>query len=160
MEGKGQVKDMPAHIRKIRAQVARISASEDVRQHAMRLITEILEASNSVITIDTNDIRDSLGYEGTLAVYDISVSAKKAGRMKELIERIGRQTADSAPIKSLLFHLFFPKELPLQMSELQPLSDWLSSIESDSDFAVRWGMAATRKLSEPLLRAVMLVVTA
>ena len=80
-------------------------------------------------------------------------------RMKELIEQIEEKTVDKTPIKSLLFHLFFPKELPLQMSELQPLSDWLSSLQSDTDLKVRWGMATTSHPSDALLRAVVLTIT-
>ena len=74
---------------------------------------------------------------------------------------------DCCQVKSLLFHLFFPEELPLQMSELQLLSDWLSSFQSDTDFKVGWGMVATSHFShslnntsqEPLLRAIVLAVT-
>ena len=89
--------------------------------------------------------------------------------MKTTIERLrqlvmeGKETfhnpRDCCQVKSLLFHLFFPEELPLQMSELQPLSDWLSSFQSDTDFKVRWGMVATSHSQEPLLRAIVLAVT-
>ena len=167
MDREHYTKDMPGHIEKIRAQVARISASEEICQQAMQLIMEIVESSNSVVIIDANDIRDSLDCDGTLAVNDIRISAKVNDRMKELVGQIEKKTANKAPIKSLLFQLFFPEELPLQMSELQPLSDWLSSIQSDTDFKVRWGMTATSHFSHslnntsqvPLLRAVVLAVT-
>ena len=147
------------HIDKIKTQVARLCESEEDCQQTIQLIKEILEAANSTIIIDANDIRDSLDEEGTLSVFDVSVSAVNTERMKELIAQIGEKTADKTPVKSLLFHLFFPEELPLQMSELQPLSDWLSSFQSDTDFKVRWGMAATSYSSEPLLRAIVIAVT-
>lgn len=146
-------------IDKIETQVARLSKSEEVCQQAILLIKEILEAENSTIIIDVNDIRDSLDEEGTLSAFDVSVSAMANERMKELIEQIEEKTVDKTPIKSLLFHRFFPKELPLQMSELLPLSDWLSSLQSDTDLKVRWGMATTSHPSDALLRAVVLVIT-
>lgn len=147
------------HIDKIKTQVARLCESAEDCQQAIQLIKEILEAANSTIIIDANDIRDSLDEEGTLSVFKVSVSAVNTDRMNELIEQIGEKMADKTPVKSLLFHLFFPEEMPLQMSELQPLSDWLSSFQSDTDFKVRWGMAATSRSSEPLLRAIVLAVT-
>lgn len=79
--------------------------------------------------------------------------------MKELVGQIEKKIENNATVKSLLFHLFFPEELPLQMSELQPLSDWLSSFQSDTDFKVGWGMVATSHSQEPLLRAIVLAVT-
>lgn len=147
------------HIDKIKTQVARLCESAEDCQQAIQLIKEILEAANSTIIIDANDIRDSLDCDGTLVVYDIRISAKVNSRMKELVGQIEKMTANNAPIKSLLFQLFFPEELPLQMSELQPLRDWLSSFQSDTDFKVRWGMAATSHSQEPLLRAIVLAVT-
>lgn len=147
------------HMEKIKAQVARISASKEICQQAIQLIREILEAANSTIIIDANDIRDNLDCDGTLAVNDIRISAKVNDRMKELVGQIEKKIENNATVKSLLFHLFFPKELPLQMSELQPLGDWLSSFQPDSDLKVKWGMAATSQSSEPQLRAIVLVVT-
>lgn len=152
MDREHYIKDMPKHIEKIRVQVARISASEEICQQAIQLIREILEAANSTIIIDANDIR---------------ISAKVNDRMKELVGQIEKKIENNATVKSLLFHLFFPEELPLQMSELQPLSDWLSSFQSDTDFKVGWGMVATSHFShslnntsqEPLLRAIVLAVT-
>ena len=144
MDREHYIKDMPKHIEKIRAQVARISASEEICQQAIQLIREILEAANSTIIIDANDIR---------------ISAKANDRMKELVGQIEKKIENNATVKSLLFHLFFPEELPLQMSELQPLSDWLSSFQSDTDFKVGWGMVATSHSQEPLLRAIVLAVT-
>ena len=79
--------------------------------------------------------------------------------MKELVGQIEKKIENNATVKSLLFHLFFPEELPLQMSELQPLSDWLSSFQSDTDFKVGWGMVATSHSQEPLLRAIVPAVT-
>ena len=55
MDREHYIKDMPKHIEKIRAQVARISASEEICQQAIQLIREILEAANSTIIIDAND---------------------------------------------------------------------------------------------------------
>ena len=160
MDREHYIKDMPKHIEKIRVQVARISASEEICQQAIQLIREILEAANgTIIIIDANDIRDSLDCDGTLAVNDIRISAKVNDRMKELVGQIEKKIENNATVKSLLLHLFFPEELPLQMSELQPLSDWLSSVQSDTDFKVRWGMAATSHSQEPLLRAIVLSVT-
>ena len=159
MDREHYIKDMPKHIEKIRAQVARISASEEICQQAIQLIREILEAANSTIIIDANDIRDNLDCDGTLAVNDIRISAKANDRMKELVGQIEKKIENNATVKSLLFHLFFPEELPLQMSELQPLSDWLSSFQSDTDFKVGWGMVATSHSQEPLLRAIVLAVT-
>ena len=144
MDREHYIKDMPKHIEKIRAQVARISASEEICQQAIQLIREILEAANSTIIIDANDIR---------------ISAKVNDRMKELVGQIEKKIENNATVKSLLFHLFFPEELPLQMSELQLLSDWLSSFQSDTDFKVGWGMVATSHSQEPLLRAIVLAVT-
>ena len=144
MDREHYIKDMPKHIEKIRVQVARISASEEICQQAIQLIREILEAANSTIIIDANDIR---------------ISAKVNDRMKELVGQIEKKIENNATVKSLLFHLFFPEELPLQMSELQLLSDWLSSFQSDTDFKVGWGMVATSHSQEPLLRAIVLAVT-
>lgn len=147
------------HIDKIKMQVARLCESAEDCQQTIQLIKEILKTANTTIIIDANDIRDSLDEEGTLSAFDVSISAVTTERTKELIKQIEEKTADKTPVKSLLFHLFFPEELPLQMSELQPLSNWLSSFQSDTDFKVRWGMAATSRSSEPLLRAIVLAVT-
>lgn len=146
-------------IDKIKTQVARLCESAEDCQQAMQLIKEILGAANCTITIDANDIRDSFDAEGTRSVFDVSVNAVATDRMKELIEQIEKNTANNAPIKSLSFHLFFPEDLPLQMSELQPLSDWLSSLQSYTDLKVRWGMAATSHSPELRLRAIVLAVT-
>lgn len=159
MDREHYIKDMPKHIEKIRAQVARISASEEICQQTMQLIKEILDATNSTINIDAIDIRDILDGDGMLAAFDASVSATNTERMKDLVEQIESKIASVVPVKSMLFHLFFPEELPLQMSELQPLSDWLSSFQSDTDFKVRWGMVATSHSQGPLLRAIVLAVT-
>ena len=83
------------------------------------MIKKILDATNSSINIDANDIRDILDGDGMLAAFDASVSAKNTERMKDLVEQIGSKIASVATVKSMLFHLFFPEGLPLQMSELQ-----------------------------------------
>lgn len=64
MDRENHTKDMPEHIEKIRAQVARICASEEICQQAMQLIMEIVESSNCVVIIDANDIHDSLDCDG------------------------------------------------------------------------------------------------
>lgn len=143
------------HMEKIKAQVIRLSNSEEACQQTMQLIKEILDATNSTINIDAIDIRDILDGDGMLAAFDASVSATNTERMKDLVEQIESKIASVAPVKSMLFHLFFPEELPLQMSELQPLSDWLSSFQSDTDFS----MVATSHSQEPLLLAIVLAVT-
>ena len=144
---------------KIKAQVIRLSKSEEARQQTMHLIQEILEATNSTIMVDANDIRECLNDEGILTTFDVRVCATNTKRMKELVEQVESKIANIAPIKSLLFHLSYPEEQPLQMSELQPLSDWLSSIPYNSDLIVKWGLSATMQSSEPQLRVIMLVVT-
>lgn len=159
MEKAFQRQAIPEQMEKIKAQVARLSKTDDGCQQAMQLIKEILDVKNSTINIDANDIRDIVDGDGMLAAFDVSVGATKTKRMKELVEQIGSKIASVAPVKSMLFHLFFPEGLPLQMSELQPLSDWLSSFQPDSDLKVKWGMAATSQSSEPQLRAIVLVVT-
>lgn len=159
MEKAFQRQATPEQMEKIKAQVARLSKTDDGYQQAMQLIKEILDAKNSTINIDANDIRDIVDGDGMLAAFDVSVGATKTKRMKELVEQIGSKIASVAPVKSMLFHLFFPEGLPLQMSELQPLSDWLSSFQPDLDLKVKWGMAATSQSSEPQLRAIVLVVT-
>ena len=110
-------------IDKIKTQVARLCESAEDCQQTMQLIKEILGTANSTIIIDANDIRDSLDAEGVLSVFDVSVNAITSERMKKLVGQIEKKTIHNAPIKSLLFYLFFPEEFPLQMSELQPLSD-------------------------------------
>ena len=147
------------HMEKIKAQVIRLSNSEEACQQTMQLIKEILDATNSTINIDAIDIRDILDGDGMLAAFDASVSATNTERMKDLVEQIESKIASVAPVKSMLFHLFFPEGLPLQMSELQPLSDWLSSFQPDSDLKVKWGLSVTMQSSEPHLRAIMLAVT-
>lgn len=153
--------ETPEQMENIKAQVARLSKTGNGCQQAMQLIMEILEIKNSTINIDANDIRDILDGDGMLAALDVSVSATNTARMKELIEQIESKIkiANMASIKSILLHLSFPEKTPLQMSELQPLSDWLSSFQPDLDLKVKWGMAATNQSSEPQLRAIMLVVT-
>ena len=158
MDREHYIKDMPKHIEKIRAQVARISASEEICQQAIQLIREILEAANSTIIIDANDIRECLNEEGILTTFDVSVCASNTERMKELVKQVENKIADIAPIKSLLFHLSYPEEHPLLMSELQPLSDWLSSIPCDSDLTVKWGVSATKQSTNTQLRVIMLAV--
>ena len=102
MDREHYIKDMPKHIEKIRAQVARISASEEICQQAIQLISEILEAANSTIIIDANDIRDNLDCDGTLAVNDIRISAKVNDRMKELVGQIEKKIENDATVNSYL----------------------------------------------------------
>ena len=102
MDREHYIKDMPKHIEKIRTQVARISASEEVCQQAIQLIREILEAANSTIIIDANDIRDSLDCDGTLAANDIRISAKVNERMKELVGQIEKKIENNATVNSYL----------------------------------------------------------
>lgn len=149
----------PEQMEKIKAQVIRLSNLEEACQQTMQLIKEILDATNSTINIDAIDIRDILDGDGMLAAFDASVSATNTERMKDLVEQIESKIASVTPVKSMLFHLFFPEGLPLQMSELQPLSDWLSSFQPDSDLKVKWGLSVTMQSSEPHLRAIMLAVT-
>lgn len=159
MEKEFQRQVTPEQMEKIKAQVIRLSKSEEARQQTMQLIKEILDATNSTINIDAIDIRDILDGDGMLAAFDASVCATNTERMKDLVEQIESKIASVTPVKSMLFHRFFPEELPLQMSELQPLSDWLSSFQPDSDLKVKWGLSVTMQSSEPHLRAIMLAVT-
>ena len=66
------------------------------------LIREILEAANSTIIIDANDIRDSLDCDGTLAANDIRISAKVNERMKELVGQIEKKIENDATVNSYL----------------------------------------------------------
>lgn len=149
---------MTEQYQKIKTQVVRLSKSEDDYKQTMQLIKEILDATNSTIMVDANDIRECLNEEGILTTFDVSVCASNAERMKELVKQVENKIADIAPIKSLLFHLSYPEEHPLLMSELQPLSDCLSSIPCDSDLTVKWGVSAIKQSTNTQLRAIILAV--
>ena len=84
MEKGFQRQATPEQMEKIKAQVTRLSVSEDDCQHAMQMITDILESTDNTFTVDANDIRDSLNVDGTLSAFDISVCATNIERMSEL----------------------------------------------------------------------------
>ena len=116
------------------------------------ILKEVLDASNGLIGIDINDIKDLFQQGGEIHAIDVRVNAREENRMERLMDRVkvdaNRLGADSR----VLVYFFFPEKCPLMMVELQPFSEWIESMPGE--IAVKWGMA-THSAQE--LRAIVLL---
>ena len=109
------------------------------REKVKRSSMDILNAPNTLVSIDINDVRDLFQEGGKIHAFDISVDASKENRMALLMAQIMRNAKYIEPYIHALVFFFFPEGRPLLMEELKPFSDWIESVPGE--FMVKWGMA-------------------
>ena len=100
--------------------------------NAEMLIREVLNTHNSIVKIDTNDVRDLFQEGGEIHVFDVSVDASKENRMALLMNQIKRLSKCYEPLK--------------------PFCEWIEYVPGE--FMIKWGMA-TQSAQE--LRAIVLL---
>ena len=120
--------------------------------NAEMLIREVLNTHNSIVKIDTNDVRDLFQEGGEIHVFDVSVDASKENRMALLMNQIKRLSKCYEPYNRALVFFYFPEALPLLMEELKPFCEWIEYVPGE--FMIKWGMA-TQSAQE--LRAIVLL---
>ena len=120
--------------------------------NAEMLIREVLNTHNSIVKIDTNDVRDLFQEGGESHAFDVSVDASKENRMALLMNQIKRLSKCYEPYNRALVFFYFPEALPLLMEELKPFSEWIEYVPGE--FMIKWGMA-TQSAQE--LRAIVLL---
>lgn len=101
-------------------------------------IMEILNAPKGLVNIDVCDIKDFLQEGGEIYACDVSVDAVENNRIDLLMEQILQNTKWNDSCKHILVYLFFPKEYPLLMEELQPFHEWTAS--NPDEITITWGM--------------------
>ena len=96
------------------------------REKVKRNIMDVLNAPQSLVSIDVNDVRDLFQRSRDIHTFEVSVDADKENRIDE-------------PYNRALIFFYFPEALPLLMDELRPFSDWIDSIPGE--IIIKWGMA-------------------
>ena len=157
MEKEKQVNAALEQITSVKGNLAFMCKSELGYKKAMHLITKILNAPQSVIHVNVNDIQNFLACQDTLTAFDESIIASDENRMNHLVDKIKEKTKECEPITGILFYLFCPEDYPLLMEEINPLNDWLSDV--DSETRTIWGMATTPVSATPMLQATVFVLT-
>lgn len=157
MEKENQVNATLEQFANIKENLAFMCKSEVKYKKAMHLITKILNAPQSVIHVNVNDIQNFLACQDTLTAFDEYVIASEENRMNHLVDKIKEKTKECEPITGILLYLFCPEEYPLLMEEINPLNEWLSDV--DSETRTIWGMASTLASATPVVRAIVLVLT-
>lgn len=109
------------------------------REKVKRNIMDVINAPQSLVSIDVNDVRDLFQEGGEIHAFDTSVDASKESRMTLLMAQIMRNAKYIEPYIHALVFFFFPEGRPLLMEELKPFSDWIESVPGE--FMVKWGMA-------------------
>lgn len=123
-----------------------------MKQHIAQICNEVLNAPNSLVKVDINDMKDLFQEEKDIHVFDVSVNAAEGNRMQLMIEQMKKEAKSVNLFTRALVFFFSPKENPILMSELQPFSDWMESIPGE--LSVNWGMATTPSQA---LRAIVLL---
>jgi len=157
MEKENKVNATLEQITSIKGNLTFMCKSEVGYKKAMHLITEILNAPQSVIHVNVNDIQNFLASQDTLTAFDESILASDEKRMNHLVDKIKEKTKECEPITGILLYLFCPEDYPLLMEEINPLNEWLSDIEEE--FRMIWGLATIPASATPMLRATVLVLT-
>lgn len=116
------------------------------------ILEDVLNLHDSIIRIDSNDVRDLFQDGVGIHTLEVSVDVSNENRMAFLIALIRRKTKHFEPFSHVLVFFIFPKDQPLLMEELQPLTDWMESVPDD--FMIKWGMA-TQSTQE--LRAIVIL---
>lgn len=116
------------------------------------ILEDVLNLHDSIIRIDSSDVRDL--FQGGVGIHtlEVSVDVSNENRMAFLTALIRRKTKHFEPFNHVLVFFIFPKDQPLLMEELQPLTDWMESVPDD--FMIKWGMA-TQSTQE--LRAIVIL---
>ena len=122
------------------------------REKVKRSIMDILNAPNTLVSIDINAVKNFFREGGVIHTYDASVGASIKKRMESLMDLIIVNTKKYEPFSHALIFFFFPEDRPLLMEELKLLSDWIESVPGD--FLIQWGMA-TQSTQE--IRAIVLL---
>ena len=116
------------------------------------ILEDVLNLHDSIICIDSSDVRDLFQDGVGIHTLEVSVDVSNENRMAFLTALIRRKTKHFEPFNHVLVFFIFPKDQPLLMEELQPLTDWMESVPDD--FMIKWGMA-TQSTQE--LRAIVIL---
>ncbi len=116
------------------------------------ILEDVLNLHDSIIRIDSSDVRDLFQDGVGIHTLEVSVDVSNENRMAFLTALIRRKTKHFEPFNHVLVFFIFPKDQPLLMEELQPLTDWMESVPDD--FMIKWGMA-TQSTQE--LRAIVIL---
>ena len=116
------------------------------------ILEDVLNLHDSIIRIDSSDVRDLFQDGVGIHTLEVSVDVSNENRMAFLTALIRRKTKHFEPFNHVLVFFIFPKDQPLLMEELQPLTDLMESVPDD--FMIKWGMA-TQSTQE--LRAVVIL---
>ena len=122
------------------------------REKVKRSIMDILNAPNTLVSIDIYAVKDFFQEGGAIHTYDASVGASIKKRMESLMDLIIVNTKKYEPFSHALIFFFFPEDRPLLMEELKLLSDWIESVPGE--LTIQWGMA-TQSTQE--IRAIVLL---
>ena len=109
------------------------------REKVKRNIMDVLNAPQSLVSIDVNDVRDLFQRSRDIHTFEVSVDADKENRIVLMMDQINKLSKCHEPYNRALIFFYFPKALPLLMEELRPLSDWIDSVSGE--FIIKWGMA-------------------
>lgn len=116
------------------------------------ILEDVLNLHDSIIRIDSSDVRELFQDGVGIHTLEVSVDVSNENRMAFLTALIRRKTKHFEPFNHVLVFFIFPKDQPLLMEELQPLTDWMESVPDD--FMIKWGMA-TQSTQE--LRAIVIL---
>ena len=122
------------------------------REKVKRSIMDILNAPNTLVSIDINAVKNFFQECGAIHAFNVSVEASKENRMMLIKAQIMKSAKCFEPYHHALVFFFFPEEHHLQMEELQQFSDWIDSVPGE--LTIQWGMA-TQSTQE--LRAIILL---
>ena len=122
------------------------------RDKVKRSIMDILNAPNTLVSIDINAVKDFFQEGGAIHAFNVSVEASKENRMMLIKAQIMKSAKCFEPYHHALVFFFFPEEHHLQMEELQQFSDWIESVPGE--LTIQWGMT-TQSTQE--IRAIVLL---
>ena len=132
--------------------IANTSKSQADYDDTSKLVMEILDYHDSIVSIDVNDVRDLFQEGGVIHAFNASVDASMENRMILMMAKIMKHAECFEPYNRALVFFFFPEKQPLLIEELQPFSEWMESVPDE--FMIKWGMA-TQSTQE--LRAIVLL---
>ena len=122
------------------------------REKVKRSIMDILNAPNTLVSIDINAVKNFFQECGAIHAFNVSVEASKENGMMLIKAQIMKSAKCFEPYHHALVFFFFPEEHHLQMEELQQFSDWIDYVPDD--FQIMWGMA-TQSTQE--VRAIIII---
>lgn len=139
----------------MKSRISQVCVNEEASELAMRHCLEIVN-SDGFINLDYNDVKILLKQEGMLDTFEVSVNQNEPNRVGELASQMKARFDTLGDITSIMINFYVPNDCDLKMEELQILQPVLSSVSSDCD--VIWGVSSDDRCTEPILRAIVLVM--